>query len=118
MPVCEAGQLPAEACFEIAHHPGQADPGIALQNLLGRNIDAVLGQAFDIGPHRQHLAVHQHAVAIEDDEIEWHPRRYSVASTATTTIVTLSAAPRASTRSSSRSAAAWGVPAPISRPIS
>src|SRR5260370_23707342 len=63
-------QGPAIAGFEVGHHV--AGSGVALEDLVGREGDAVFGEAFDVGLNRQRLAVDQHAVAIEDDEIERH----------------------------------------------
>ena len=55
--------------LEIGHHRGKADAGIALEDLIGRQLDAAFGKAFPIGADRQQLAVDQDAVAVEDDEI-------------------------------------------------
>ena len=58
-----------------AHISACADAEIAVHDLLGRHRDADLGKAGGIGPTGDHLAVDQHAVAIEDDQFG---RRHAV----------------------------------------
>src|SRR5438876_7258316 len=99
--------------FEVGEHAGHADAGVAFEDFLGRADDPVLGQAGEIGLDRQQFAVDQHAVAIEDDQVEGH-RIYAPGSAATITIVTLSCAPRASTESSSRPTVTAGTGAALS----
>src|SRR5258706_2657588 len=128
----EIGGKRAVPRLEIGHHAGKADAGIAVADLVDRQLDAAFGETFPVGADRQKLAVDQDPVAIEDNEIPVHyawlltrPRRFaSVArnvipgspafayfaagSAWTMTIVTLSTASRASTWSRSRRPASRG----------
>ena len=73
MAIVEISRERPVARLDVGHHPGKADAGIALEDLIGRQFDAAFGKAFPIGADRQQLAVDQDAVAVEDDEIPAHP---------------------------------------------
>jgi hypothetical protein len=79
----EIGGKRAVTRLEIGHHAGKADAGIAVADLVDRQLDAAFGQAFPVGADRQKLAVDQDPVAIEDNEI---PAHYASATHSTQTL--------------------------------
>ena len=58
--------------LQIGNHAGKADPRVAFEDLVERQLDPAFDETFLIGADRQQLAVDQNAVAVEDHEIAAH----------------------------------------------